>query len=108
MYKRQAYYCLSPEDREYLTTVPDHKQEIAEETLGYIQEMLDEKLDVESCHVKVMGHAMSIPVPGFLFNDANKHETDLIYAGVDNGRLPLLFEALDSGICAANLVNESL
>ncbi|MFK7952290.1 MAG: NAD(P)-binding protein [Ekhidna sp.] len=103
-----AYYCLSPEDREYLTTIPDHKQEIADETLGYIQQMLDKKLVVESCHINVMGHAMSIPVPGFLFNDANEHETDLIYAGVDNGRLPLLFEALDSGICAAKLVDKPL
>jgi len=95
-----AYYCLKPEDREYLSTIPEHKEEIAEETLSYITEMLDEKLNVESCHIHVMGHAMSVPTPGFLFNDANDKSTDLIYAGVDNGRLPLLYEAVDSGLMA--------
>lgn len=99
-----AYYCLKPEDRNYLTTIPDHKEEIAQETLGYIKEMLDENIDVQSCHINVMGHAMSIPSPGFLFNDANDKNSDLIYAGVDNGRLPLLYEAVDSGLMAANRI----
>jgi len=48
-----------------------------------------------------MGHAMSVPTPRFLFNDANDKGTDLIYAGVDNGRLPLLYEAMDSGLMAS-------
>lgn len=96
-----AYYCLKPEDRDYLTTIPEHKEEIVAETLSYIEEMLDEKLDVKACYIHVMGHAMSIPTPGFLFNDANDKNADLIYAGVDNGRLPLLFEAVDSGLMAA-------
>ncbi|WP_462248352.1 FAD-dependent oxidoreductase [Ekhidna sp.] len=96
-----AYYCLQPEDRNYLTTIPDHKEDIAQETLSYISEMLDENLEIEACHINVMGHAMSIPSPGFLFNDVNDKGADLIYAGVDNGRLPLLYEAVDSGIMAA-------
>lgn len=97
-----AYYCLKPEDRNYLTTIPDHKEEIAQETLGYIHEMLNEKLQVEACYINVMGHAMSIPTKGFLFNDANDQDTDLRYAGVDNGRLPLLFEAVDSGFTVSS------
>ena len=49
-----------------------------------------------------MGHAMSIPKINNLFNDKNLHrsEPNMVYAGVDNSRLPLLFEALDSGIQA--------
>lgn len=98
-----AYYCLKPEDRNYLTTIPEHKSKIVAETLAYIEEMLNEKLQVASCFIHVMGHAMSIPAKGFLFNDANDKKTDLRYAGVDNGRLPLLFEAMDSGVVAAGL-----
>ena len=99
-----AYYCLQPTDREYLVTIPDHKEEIANETLSYIQEMLEETLDVEACFINTMGHAMSIPTTGFLLRDANDQDTDLAYAGVDNGRLPLLYEAVDSGIMAAERI----
>jgi hypothetical protein len=54
-----------------------------------------------------MGHAMPIPQPGYLFNDANKSRgnSNLAYAGVDNGRLPLLFEAIDSGTIAVKEVD---
>ena len=93
-----AYYCLESKDREYLTTVPDKAESIVAETLKYVSETLGQRPEIEACHVNVMGHAMTIPSPGFLFNDANHKGSDLIYAGVDNGRLPLLYEALDSGL----------
>lgn len=99
-----AYYCLKPQDREYLTTIPENAENIASETLGYIAEALGNPPDIQSCHINVMGHAMAIPIPGFLFNDANDKNPDLIYAGVDNGRLPLLYEALDSGLMAGKLI----
>ncbi len=99
-----AYYCLKPEERDYLVTIPEHKETIVSETLTFIEEMLKEKLDVEACYIHVMGHAMAIPGKGFLFNDANDKGGNLIYSGVDNGRLPLLFEAIDSGLKAANRV----
>ena len=45
------------------------------------------------------------PGPGHLLNDANERpDADMIYAGVDNGRLPLLFEAVDSGLQAVDLI----
>jgi len=49
-----------------------------------------------------MGHAMPVPKKGYLFDDKNKYRSDknLVYAGVDNSRLPLFFEALDAGIQA--------
>ena len=96
-----AYYCLVPSDREFLSTMEDHKHRVASETQGYIEEMLGRQIDVKSCLINVMGHAMPIPKPGYLFDEDRLAKTDLIYAGVDIGRLPLLFEAIDSGIMAA-------
>ena len=50
---------------------------------------------------------MPVPKKGYLFNDRNEQtkKDNFLFAGVDNGRLPLMFEALDSGILAANLIN---
>jgi len=41
-----------------------------------------------------------------LFKDGNEARSNqnIAYAGVDNGRLPLLFEAIDSGIMAGKLL----
>ena len=95
-----AYYCLKPEDRNYLTTIDKNKKRIVTETLEKIELMLEESLEIESAHINVMGHAMPIPKPGFLFNTP-KSNSGIRHAGVDYGRLPLLFEAMDSGIVAA-------
>jgi len=100
-----GYYCLHPKDREYLTTINAAKEGIASETKGYIETFLGTKIEVEACFIKVMGHAIPLPKPGYLFQDVNaSDEAKMIYAGVDTNRLPLLYEALDSGIQAASLV----
>lgn len=100
-----GYYCLDEKDRDYLTTIPESGNQIANETKGYLEKMLRTKLKVDACFIKVMGHAMPIPVKGYLFQDANQlSNAEMIYAGVDNYRLPLLYEALDSGIQAAELI----
>lgn len=100
-----GYYCLPESDRAYLTSIDENKEKIANQTREYIEEVLGRSISVEACHIKVMGHAMPIPKPGYLFQDANDDpKAKMIYAGVDNGRLPLLFEALDSGVVAAKLV----
>ncbi len=94
-----GYYCLKPADRNYLTTIEENKTRIIKETKGYIEAMLRNKIKPEAAFIQVMGHAMPIPKPGYLFNDVNDHpQAKIKFAGVDNGRLPLLFEALDSGI----------
>ncbi len=95
-----AYYCLKPEDRNYLTTIEENKERIVTETLDNIERMLEETLDVQSAHINVMGHAMPIPQPGFLFHTPAS-TGGIQYAGVDYGRLPLLFDAMDSGLVAA-------
>ncbi len=97
-----AYYCLPPESREDLRNVEANKEVIAEKTLGYLNQYFKRDLGplVEHVYIKVMGHAMPIPGPGYLFNDKNatRKYKNLTFAGVDNGRLPLLFEAVDSGL----------
>lgn len=104
-----AYYCLAPEDRKLLAAVPERKQETAVRTLGHIARFFNLEYPylaraTEKVFIKVMGHAMPVPVPGFLFNDRNARRkyAGLVYAGVDNSRLPLMLEAADSGILAAN------
>ena len=83
-------------------------QAIANRTVRAINNYFDEKINgaVEKMFFKVHGHGMSIPKPGFLFDDQNNHRQypDLVYAGVDNARLPLFFEAVDSGLEAAKLL----
>ncbi len=95
-----AYYCLKPEDREYLTTIPQNAQTIVSRTQDRIEQFLGEPILPSKAFVNVMGHAMAIPRPGFLFQDLSS--AGLSYAGVDAGKLPLLFEALDSGLSAAH------
>jgi protoporphyrinogen oxidase len=100
-----AYYCFDPQSRDYLTTIEAHKEKVAGETQSYIEEMLGTKISPEAAYVNLMGHAMPVPKPGYLFKDANYNpDAQLIYAGVDNGRLPLLFEALDSGLMTRQFV----
>ncbi|GAB5524001.1 MAG: NAD(P)/FAD-dependent oxidoreductase [Roseivirga sp.] len=100
-----AYYCMPLESREDLRNVETNKEVIAEKTLGYLNQYFKRDIGplVEHVYIKVMGHAMPIPGPGYLFNDKNaiRKYKNLTFAGVDNGRLPLLFEAVDSGLEAA-------
>ncbi|MDH5396765.1 MAG: FAD-dependent oxidoreductase [Cyclobacteriaceae bacterium] len=100
-----AYYCLPASSREDLINLPATKEVIAEKTLNYLEEYLDTGIrdSIEKIYIRPLGHAMPIPEPGYLFNDKNKYRSNerMVYAGVDNARLPLFFEAVDSGIMAA-------
>ncbi len=99
-----AYYCLPAESRKDLINVESNAAIIADQTISYISEYFH--TDIESLvlevQIKVMGHAMPIPEVGYLFNDANRliPNSNIRYAGVDNGRLPLFFEAVDSALSA--------
>jgi hypothetical protein len=103
-----VYYCFKPEEREMMSLIEERKQTFIDQTIGHIVAYFDRKLrnQIEKVFIKQMGHAMPIPQPGYLFKDANTNRSNpnLVYAGVDNGRLPLLFEAMDSGIMAAKEV----
>lgn len=99
-----AYYCFPPDQRAYLANIQRNAQEITRETVMTINRFFDQDVGplAEKVFFKVLGHAMPVPKPHYLFRDKNPHrsERNLVYAGVDNSRLPLLFEALDSGIQA--------
>jgi len=102
------YYNLKPEERNLLSEIEFAADGIVDNTVKHASAYFGKDItpEVDKAYIKVMGHAMPIPVPGYLFNDRNQYrnEQNLVYAGVDNGRLPLLFEAIDSGIVAAELV----
>lgn len=99
-----AYYCFMPNQRQYLANIERNAQEIVRKTVETINLYFDQEVSalVEKVFIKVLGHAMPVPKPHYLFRDKNPHRSqpNLVYAGVDNSRLPLLFEALDSGIQA--------
>ena len=105
-----VYYCLPSSSREDLRNAEANREMITEKTLTYLEQYFDQKLShqIEAVYIKVMGHAMPIPKPGYLFNDANERRahSGLTFAGVDNARLPLFFEAMDSGIQAVKLLGK--
>ena len=104
-----TYYCLPPKSRNNLINTEKNKTQIAETTVNHLGKYFGKDISphVLKVHIKAMGHAMAIPTPGFLFNDKNQYRRNksLVYAGVDNGRLPLLYEAVDSGVMAAKMVH---
>ena len=62
--------------------------------------MVKGPIQPEAAFIHVMGHAMSIPTPHHLFK-TYPEMGNFKFAGADSGRLPLLFDAIDSGIMAA-------
>jgi len=99
-----AYYCFDPNQRGFLANIRDNARSIVNKTLEQVSLYFNQDVsgEVEKAFIKVLGHAMPIPKVNYLFDDRNqgRSEPNLVYAGVDNSRLPLLFEALDSGIQA--------
>lgn len=102
-----VYYCFKPEEREMMSLIQERKNSFVDRTISYLESYFDKPLKskILKAYIKQMGHAMPIPRPGYLFRDANhqRPNPNILYAGVDNGRLPLLFEAMDSGIQATKL-----
>jgi hypothetical protein len=99
-----VYYCFKPEEREMMSLIQERKRTFVDQTIQHLEAYFHRSLksEIEKAFIKQMGHAMPIPKPGYLFQDANTSRSNdkLVYAGVDNSRLPLLFEAMDSGIKA--------
>ncbi|MFK7798938.1 MAG: NAD(P)-binding protein [Aureispira sp.] len=105
-----AYYCLTPKDRSRLLHLSQETPQWVDKTIAYIEEVLGTPIraQIEKVYIKAMGHAMPIPQPHFLLQqpNANAAQTGIAYAGVDAGRLPLFFEAADSGLQAARAVQD--
>ena len=100
-----AYYCLPPEARQQLVSAEEMSGPLLDDALGQLSKWFGHSVRkyVRGAHINLMGHAMPIPGPGYLFRDVNTPwvERGLQFAGVDSGRLPVFFEAADSGIVAA-------
>ncbi|NJN24545.1 MAG: NAD(P)-binding protein [Cyclobacteriaceae bacterium] len=103
-----VYYCFEPKDRELMSLISGRQQQFVGNTIKQLEQYFDHSFSnkIQKVVITQMGHAMPIPTPGYLFSDANaiRSHHEMVYAGVDNGRLPLLFEAVDSGIVAADLL----
>ena len=99
-----CYYCFPPEERNHLSEIKENLNNFTQNTISNLNKYFDQDISllIEKVFIKVMGHAMPIPTKGYLLDDKNKKRLypNLTFAGVDNGRLPLLFEAVDSGIMA--------
>ncbi len=99
-----GYYCLPQSSRNHLLNTEKNKAAIAHKTIAHLSEYFSIDLTpfVKNVSIKAMGHAMPIPVPGYLFDYKKSKNKNLAFAGVDNGRLPLFLEAVDSAIQAVN------
>ncbi len=105
-----AYFCLDPVNRNILAEIEQQKEIFTSQVIRILSDYFNKDLKkiIERVLIRLLGHAMPVPVPGYLFKDKNDNRTNesMIYAGVDNHRLPLFFEALDSGILASRLIHE--
>ncbi|WP_027418977.1 NAD(P)-binding protein [Crocinitomix catalasitica] len=102
-----AYYCFKEEDRGKLVEIEKNPDEFVAGTIALIEEETGTALSdfVAYVNVNVLGHAMPIAKPGYLsFNDVPSFSDRIVYAGVDTGRLPLFFEACDSGLQAGEKI----
>ena len=103
------YMCFDPEERKKMPKIMANPKDIVNQAVCFLNQYFNTSAQdyIKSAHIKVMGHAMPVPEKGYLFNDRNlqTQKENFYFAGVDNGRLPLIFEAMDSGIYAANLIN---
>jgi hypothetical protein len=97
-----AYYCF-PDIHHYIVkNFESSAKELVHETVSNISLYYKKDISkfVKQAHIKLLGHAMPIPQPGYLTKERLLFKDNLAFAGVDTGRLPLMFDALDSGIQA--------
>jgi hypothetical protein len=99
-----AYYCFSPDQRKVLLDEELLKTDILNQTIKAIERFWDVALydSIVEVHMRPIGHGMAIPTPQMLNTDFESPFPNMVLAGADTGRLPLMLDALDSGIKAAN------
>ena len=101
-----AYYCFPDIHHYSVKNLETSYKTIVLETIKKVSTYYNRDISVavKEVYVKLLGHAMPIPKPGYLTKSRNLSIDGLAFAGADTGRLPLLFDALDSGIQAAKMV----
>ncbi len=104
-----AYYCLPPEKRKLLLDQQWLLGELPQQTLRAIELFLDMKLEdrLLETHIRPMGHAMAIPTPVALGVKPGSIPKGMAWAGADCGRLPLMLDALGSGLMACRRIKMS-
>ncbi|MEW7292470.1 NAD(P)-binding protein [Aquimarina sp. 2304DJ70-9] len=102
-----AYYCFPDMHHYSVQNLETSYDSIVHETINKMSTYYkkDISLAVKEVYIKLLGHAMPIPQPGYLTRSRNLFNDGLAFAGADTGRLPLLFDALDSGIQATKMVS---
>ncbi len=103
-----AYYCFQTNERKKVLNTLEAPKNFVNSTIKYISTYFGKDISpyIKKVFLKGIGHAMAIPKPHFLLNDKNEQRSheNLVYAGVDNGRIPIFPEAVDTGIQASNLL----
>jgi len=105
-----AYYCFKAEERHQLVDIEDNPEAFVAATIELIEQTTHTPIADKVVHVSVnmMGHAMPIAKPNYLSLDTvPEHKNNIVFAGVDTGRLPLFFEACDSGLQAGRKIIEN-
>lgn len=105
-----AYYCFKPEERQHLIDIEAHPDAFVAATIKLIEDKTKTLIEDKVVHVNVnmMGHAMPIAKPNYLtLDNVPEHKNNIVFAGVDTGRLPLFFEACDSGLQAGKKIIEN-
>ncbi|WP_282085054.1 NAD(P)-binding protein [Aquimarina algiphila] len=102
-----AYYCFPDMHHYSVQNIETSYDTIVYETIQKMSTYYkkDIIIAVKEVYVKLLGHAMPLPKPGYLTKSRTLLTDGLAFAGSDTGRLPLLFDAMDSGIQAAKMVN---
>lgn len=101
-----AYYCFDAKDRQKLVDIEKDVHSFVDSTIYYIEKSSNSRIQqrIEHVNVNFLGHAMPLPAVGYLNKSYNQNRNyqSFTFAGVDTGRLPLFFEALESGIQAVD------
>lgn len=104
-----VYMCYAPTERKMVSTINENSHEYITAAINYIQQYYNQDIEplIKSVKIKKMGHAMPIPTVGYLRgNTPLQHQfKNIHFAGTDCGHLPLMFEAMDSGLIAVQAIN---
>lgn len=106
-----AYYCFTPEERKKLVAIETDPEHFIKATIQLIENETQTNFSDALAHVNIhlMGHAMPIPSINYLaLSNTPPSLGNVVFAGVDTGRLPLFSEAADSGLLAGKFVQRKL
>lgn len=103
-----AYYCFPSIHHYIVQNLESSAEDLVRETVTNMSLYFKKDISpiVKKAYLKLMGHAMPLPKPGYMTKERIIHKDNLAFAGVDTGRLPLMYDAMDSGIQAVKSLGE--